>query len=83
MKIVIAATGASGTIYLQRLLEQIDCGANEVHLVLSADRTAGRRGPAFRKRSERSLRERVCPFRRDGDRSLFDGDSRSNCYRHW
>ena len=36
MKIVIAATGASGTIYLQRLLEQIDCGAHEVHLVLSA-----------------------------------------------
>jgi 4-hydroxy-3-polyprenylbenzoate decarboxylase len=35
MKLVIAATGASGTIYLQRLLAQIDCGANEVHLVLS------------------------------------------------
>ena len=35
MKLVIAATGASGTIYLQRLLEQIDCAANEVHLVLS------------------------------------------------
>src|ERR1041385_7115770 len=36
MKLVIAATGASGAIYLQRLLEQIDCGANEVHLVMSA-----------------------------------------------
>src|ERR1700694_2809590 len=36
MKFVIAATGASGTIYLQRLLEQIDCGAHEVHLVMSA-----------------------------------------------
>ena len=35
MKLVIAATGASGTIYLQRLLSQIDCAANEVHLVLS------------------------------------------------
>src|SRR5205085_9564420 len=35
MKLVIAATGASGTIYLQRLLNQIDCAANEVHLVLS------------------------------------------------
>ncbi len=35
MKLVIAATGASGTIYLQRLLDQIDCAANEVHLVLS------------------------------------------------
>src|SRR5213595_502772 len=36
MKLVIAATGASGTIYLQRLLTQIDCAANEVHLVMSA-----------------------------------------------
>jgi flavin prenyltransferase len=35
MRLVIAATGASGTIYLQRLLEQIDCTAHEVHLVLS------------------------------------------------
>ena len=36
MKIVIAATGASGSIYLQRLLEQIDWAAHEVHLVMSA-----------------------------------------------
>ncbi len=36
MKLVIAATGASGTIYLQRLLEQIDCATREVHLVMSA-----------------------------------------------
>jgi 4-hydroxy-3-polyprenylbenzoate decarboxylase len=35
MKLVIAATGASGTIYLQRLLTQIDSVANEVHLVMS------------------------------------------------
>jgi len=35
MKLVIAATGASGTIYLQRLLEQIDTAAHEVHLVMS------------------------------------------------
>src|SRR5712692_6464084 len=35
MKLVIAATGASGTIYLQRLLEQIDCTAHEIHLVMS------------------------------------------------
>ena len=35
MKFVIAATGASGTIYLQRLLEQIDCSAHEVHLLMS------------------------------------------------
>jgi 4-hydroxy-3-polyprenylbenzoate decarboxylase len=36
MKIVIAATGASGSIYLQRLLAQIDCAAHQVHLVMSA-----------------------------------------------
>jgi flavin prenyltransferase len=36
MKLVIAATGASGTIYLQRLLAQIDCSAHEVHLVMSS-----------------------------------------------
>ena len=35
MKLVIAATGASGAIYLQRLLARIDCAANEVHLVFS------------------------------------------------
>jgi flavin prenyltransferase len=36
VKLVIAATGASGTIYLQRLLEEIDCAAHEIHLVMSA-----------------------------------------------
>ena len=35
MKLVIAATGASGSIYLQRLLAQIDCSAHEVHLIMS------------------------------------------------
>ena len=35
MKLVIAATGASGTLYLQRLLDQIDASENEVHLVMS------------------------------------------------
>src|ERR1700756_2902544 len=35
MKLVIAATGASGMIYLQRLLDQIDCLQHDVHLVLS------------------------------------------------
>src|SRR2546430_10829339 len=35
MKLVVAATGASGSIYLQRLLEQIDTVAHEIHLVLS------------------------------------------------
>jgi 4-hydroxy-3-polyprenylbenzoate decarboxylase len=36
MKLVIAATGASGAIYLQRLLAQIDSSVHEVHLVMSA-----------------------------------------------
>ncbi len=35
MKIVVAGTGASGAIYLQRLLEKIDATEHEVHLVLS------------------------------------------------
>jgi flavin prenyltransferase len=36
MKIVIGATGASGSIYLQRLLEQINATEHEVHLVMTA-----------------------------------------------
>ena len=36
MKLVIAATGASGAIYLQRLLAQLDPAAHEVHLVFSS-----------------------------------------------
>ena len=35
MRLVYAATGASGAIYLQRLLAQTDTEAHEVHLVLS------------------------------------------------
>ena len=35
MRLVVAATGASGMVYLQRLLDQIDCREHEVHLVLS------------------------------------------------
>ncbi len=35
MKLVIAGTGASGAIYLQRLLDKIDAAAHEVHLILS------------------------------------------------
>src|SRR5260370_37046990 len=36
MKLVIAATGASGSIYLQRLIEQIEPVAHEIHLVMSS-----------------------------------------------
>jgi 4-hydroxy-3-polyprenylbenzoate decarboxylase len=36
MKLVLAATGASGAIYLQRLLARISAEEHEIHLVLSA-----------------------------------------------
>src|SRR5437667_1667877 len=50
MKLVIAATGASGAIYLQRLLEQIDGASHEVHLVMSAyaDKVARQELESFR-----------------------------------
>lgn len=50
MKLVIGATGASGTIYLQRLLEQIDASAHEVHLIMSAHarQVAGQEVLSFR-----------------------------------
>ncbi len=35
MKLVIVGTGASGAIYLQRMLDKIDARENEVHLILS------------------------------------------------
>lgn len=35
MKLVLAATGASGAIYLQRLLDQLDTAAHEIHLIFS------------------------------------------------
>src|SRR6202011_330166 len=43
MKLVIAATGASGSIYLQRLLEQIDPNGHEIHLVISSHAKQGAR----------------------------------------
>ncbi len=36
MKLVLAATGASGAIYLQRLFDALDPEAHEIHLVYSA-----------------------------------------------
>ena len=36
MRLVLAATGASGTLYLQRLLHYLDRNEHELHLVLSA-----------------------------------------------
>ena len=36
MKLVIASSGASGAIYLQRLLDRLDPAVHEIHLVLSS-----------------------------------------------
>jgi 4-hydroxy-3-polyprenylbenzoate decarboxylase len=36
MRILIAITGASGSLYAQRLLDQLDPAEHEVHLILSA-----------------------------------------------
>ncbi len=36
MKFVLAATGASGSIYMQRLLVRLDAREHEIHLVLSS-----------------------------------------------
>ena len=36
MKFVLAATGASGSIYMERLLARMDAQTHEIHLVLSA-----------------------------------------------
>ena len=93
MKIVIGATGASGSIYLQRLLEQINASEHEVHLVMTvhARQVADHELLTFRlppkvlqhrrQRYERSIRQRLCPFRRDGNCALLDVHARSNC--HW
>jgi flavin prenyltransferase len=35
VKLVIASSGASGAIYLQRLINQLDSSEHEIHLVLS------------------------------------------------
>ena len=35
MKLLIAITGASGTLYAQRLLDELDPAAHEIHLVMS------------------------------------------------
>ena len=36
MRIVVAITGASGALYAQRLLDNLDPAAHEIHVVLSA-----------------------------------------------
>ncbi|MEO6034842.1 MAG: UbiX family flavin prenyltransferase [Verrucomicrobiota bacterium] len=35
MKILVAITGASGSLYAQRLLDNLDPGAHEIHVVMS------------------------------------------------
>src|SRR5205085_1356323 len=34
LRILVAITGASGLLYAQRLLDNLDCAAHEVHIVL-------------------------------------------------
>src|SRR5271154_6693842 len=36
MKILVAITGATGVLYAQRLLDHLDAGLHEIHVVLSA-----------------------------------------------
>ncbi len=93
MKLVIAATGASGTIYLQRLLAQIDCAANEVHLVMSghAKQVAAQEVDRFPfHQGCWSMAKPISMFRSsavqldfdaNGDRSLLNGYSGSNRFR--
>ncbi len=52
MKLVIAATGASGAIYTERLLARLDPTLHEVHLVLSGHsrEVAAEEGPGGRLR---------------------------------
>ena len=35
LRILVAITGASGVLYAQRLLDNLDCGEHEIHVVLS------------------------------------------------
>ena len=93
MKIVIGATGASGSIYLQRLLEQINASEHEVHLVMTvhARQVADHELMTFRlppkvlqhpdNDMNVPIRQRFCPFRRDGNCALLNVHARSNC--HW
>ncbi len=64
MKLVLAGTGASGTIYLQRLLARLDPAAHEIHLVMSeharqvaAEELAGplQVPPGIQQHAERSM----------------------------
>ncbi len=63
MKIVVAATGASGSIYLQRFLDYLEPSGHEVDLVLSAyarqvvgEELGGLRVPeGFREHNDKSM----------------------------
>ena len=35
LRILVAITGASGSLYAQRLLDNLDCAQHQVHVVLS------------------------------------------------
>jgi 3-polyprenyl-4-hydroxybenzoate decarboxylase len=83
LRIVVAITGASGVIYTQRLLDNIDTAQHELHVVMSnyahqviADELPGglRLPPNVKthglKRHERAVREREQSIRCDGHHSL-------------
>jgi len=36
LKIIVAITGASGALYAQRLLDNLDAGAHDIHVVISS-----------------------------------------------
>ena len=59
MKLLLAATGASGSIYMQRLLDRLDASAHEIHLVLSthARQVAGEELDAGKLRVPAGVRE--------------------------
>ena len=68
LKLLVAITGASGALYAQRLLDNVDAGAHEVHVVLSryarqviaAELPGGLRLPAGVR--EHSLKSMNAPF---------------------
>ena len=86
MKILVAITGASGALYAQRLLDNLDPRAHEIHVVLSnyAQQVIAEELPDGLKlpdgvklhnaeKHERAVRQRLESAGRDGRHSLHDG----------
>jgi hypothetical protein len=86
LKILVAITGASGSLYAQRLLDNLDPSQHEIHVVHEQLRATGHRDGAARRleisggreaarveKHERPLRQRLESAGRDGGDSLHDG----------